>query len=104
MADEKEKGIASRLRDNLYLVQSLVLFISMVVGVTLYFHNAFATNERVDKLKQEIKETQADIKKENGKTKLRVEVVQSILCEMAIEQNLKSAVKICTRKENEVTN
>jgi len=71
--------------EKLRTIQSLVSLIGVPVLIVVYLHSAFATNERVDKLDDKTEATDTQVK-----------IVQSLICEMAIEQKLKGAVKICT--------
>jgi len=79
--------LKNTLKDNLYIIQQIIGLIGVVVILIFYFQGAFASNDRVDEIEKKTKETDQ-----------KVVVVQSILCKMAIEQKLISAVEICTQQ------
>lgn len=58
-------------------IQAYFFLCSAVVGVTLYFHTTFASSIRVQSLEDKLSN------------------IQVILCEMAIDQKLPKASKIC---------
>ena len=78
----------SPIKDKLYVFQALVNVGIIVVAAILYFPKTFATNDRVEKLEKKVVTIDAG-----------VIVNQNILCKMAIEQGLLSAVEICTKME-----